>query len=76
MRYDEDFEKFTEDLDVGDVRDGRDLPEPVLDHLLQCRYVLVEQDRQVGFFGLDQKTMKIFLSVINLTRAQLNFSGP
>ena len=55
MRYDEDFEKFTEDLDVGDVRDGRDLPEPVLDHLLQCGHVLVEQDRQVGFFGLGQK---------------------
>ena len=66
MRNDEDFEKFAEDLDVGDVRDGCDLPEPVLDHLLQCRYVLVEQDRQVGFFGLDQTAIKMCLSVKNL----------
>jgi hypothetical protein len=52
MWYDEDFEKFAKDLDVGDVRDGCDLPESVLDHLLEGRHVLVEQDCQVGFFRL------------------------
>jgi hypothetical protein len=41
----ENLEKLAEDFDVGDVGDGSDLAEPMLDHLLKRRHVLVEQDR-------------------------------